>query len=111
MNKQPILLVDDNPDDVELTVKSLRAARLANPIEIARDGAAALDYLFGEGEFRERVTVVQPAVVFLDLDLPKVPGLQVLRRMREDERTKHVPVVIVTSSTDQERAIRAQNLA
>ena len=110
MSKQPILLVDDNADDVELTVKSLRAAHLANPIEIARDGAAALDYLFGEGAFRERAIAVQPALVLLDLDLPKIPGLRVLERMREDERTKHVPVVIVTSSRDQDNAVRGQSL-
>jgi two-component system, response regulator len=110
MSKQPILLVDDNADDVDLTVRSLRAAHLANPIEIVRDGAEALDYLFGEGVFRERAVAVQPALVLLDLNLPKVPGLKVLERMREDERTKHVPVVIVTVSQDQDDAVRGQSL-
>ena len=110
MSKQPILLVDDNADDVDLTVRSLRAAHLANPIEIARDGAEALDYLFGEGVFRERAVAVPPVLVLLDLNLPKVPGLKVLERMREDERTKHVPVVIVTISQDQGDAVRGQSL-
>jgi len=97
-----ILLVEDDPDDELLTVRGLRESRIANEVVVARDGVEALDYLFGTGAHAGRDTRHQPAVVLLDLKLPRIDGLEVLRRVREDPRTKFVPVVILTSS-DEER--------
>src|SRR5882724_8138754 len=94
MTGKLILLVEDNPDDELLTMRALRKANLANRIEVARDGAEALDFLFGRG-FGEL-----PALILLDLKLPKISGLQVLERIRADERTRRLPVVILTSSTE-----------
>ena len=100
--KPIILLVEDNPDHELLAMRALSRNGIANDIIIARDGAEALDYLFGTGAHEGRDTDIQPQVVLLDLKLPKVDGLEVLRQMRDDERTKLVPVVILTSS-DEER--------
>ncbi len=98
MRKKYILLVEDNPDDEALTLRALRKDRIFNEIAVAHDGAEALDYLFGsEHEMR-----VLPELILLDLKLPKVDGLEVLRRIRSDERTKLLPVVVLTSS-DEER--------
>jgi two-component system response regulator len=99
-----ILLVEDNPDDEELTLRALGRSRIANHIEVARDGAQALDYLFSTGGYAERGGEL-PALVLLDLKLPKVDGLEVLRRMRENELTRRVPVVVLTSSKQQEDII------
>ncbi len=96
-----ILLVEDNPDDVELTLRALKQYNIRNEIAVVRDGAEALDYLFTTGAYADRDTSVMPAVVILDLKLPKVDGLEVLQRMRGDERTKLVPVVILTSSKEE----------
>ncbi len=96
-----ILLVEDNPDDVELTLRALKHHNIKNEIIVVRDGAEALDYLFASGAYAERSTCPMPAVVILDLKLPKVDGLEVLQRMRADERTKLVPVVILTSSKEE----------
>lgn len=101
MNSRIILLVEDNPDDVELTLRALRANQIMNEVVVARDGVQALDYLFGEGEYADRDLEVMPQVTLLDLKLPKIDGLEVLRRLREDERTRHLPVVILTSSKEQ----------
>jgi CheY-like chemotaxis protein len=104
MSSKIILLVEDNPDDEMLTLRALKASNIVNEVVVARDGAEALDYLFGTGAYASRDTSVMPQVILLDLKLPKVDGLEVLRRLRADERTKLLPVVVLTSS-DEERDI------
>ena len=110
MKQQVILLVEDNKDDVELTVMAFDHARITNPVVIARDGVEALDYLFGTGSHAGRDTREQPVVVLLDLKLPRLGGLEVLERVRQDERTKYIPVVILTTSTEQDDIIKAGDL-
>ena len=105
-----ILLVEDNADDEELTLRALRQAKIANDIVIARDGRQALDYLFAEGGEAGRDRSRMPAVVLLDLKLPKISGLEVLQRMRADERTKLVPVVVLTSSSEEKDMVRSYTL-
>ena len=95
-----ILLVDDNPDDVDLTLRALRKNQIANEVIVARDGVEALEYLFGTGRYAGRDVRQQPAVTLLDLKLPKIDGLEVLKRIRADERTKLLPVVILTTSRE-----------
>jgi two-component system response regulator len=95
-----ILLVEDNQADVELTLRALRKANLANPIHVVADGAAALDYLFGTGQDEGRSKPHHPRVVILDLKLPKVSGLEVLRRIKADSATKTIPVVVLSSSRE-----------
>jgi two-component system, response regulator len=97
-----ILLVEDNPDDELLTLRALKKNNVFNKVVVARDGAEALDYLFGEGAYAGRDTSDVPQLVLLDLKLPKVDGLEVLRRLRADERTRLLPVVILTSSREQQ---------
>jgi CheY-like chemotaxis protein len=104
MNGKIILLVEDNPDDEALTLRALKSSNIANEVVVTRDGVEALDYLFGTGAYADRDTRVMPQVVLLDLKLPKMNGLDVLRRLRDDERTKPLPVVVLTSS-DEERDI------
>lgn len=101
MNERPILLVEDNRDDVELTTLALAEAKITNPVVIAVNGVEAIDYLFGTGAYAGRDTSEQPVVVLLDIKLPLLNGIDVLRRMRDDERTKRTPVVMLTSSTEQ----------
>jgi two-component system response regulator len=101
MNNRSILLVEDNRDDVELTVMALTEAKITNPVVVARNGVEALDYLFGTGTHAGRDPTDQPVVVLLDIKLPLLNGLDVLKRMREDERTRRTPVVMLTSSTEQ----------
>ncbi len=103
--KRTILLVEDNPDDVELTLRALKQYHVQNEIAVVRDGAEALDYLFATGAYADRDKVALPAVVLLDLKLPKIDGLEVLQRIRADERTKLVPVVILTSSKEEQDII------
>jgi len=96
-----ILIVEDNPLDLEMTLRGLRKANLANRIEVARDGAEALDFLFCEGAYAHRRIEDAPRLVLLDLKLPKVDGLEVLARLKADERTRAIPVVMLTSSQEQ----------
>ena len=102
MRDKTILLVEDNPDDELLTLRALKKNNVFNKVVVARDGAEALDYLFGEGAYEGRDVSDIPQVVLLDLKLPKVDGLEVLRRLRADERTRLLPVVILTSSSEQQ---------
>lgn len=95
-----VLLVEDNPQDVELTLRALRKRNFANPIQIAVDGAEALDFLFGRGAFAQRDVAQTPKVVLLDLKLPKLSGLEVLQAIKSDERTRAIPVVVLTSSRE-----------
>jgi CheY-like chemotaxis protein len=93
-----ILLVEDEPNDIELTQRAFKRARIANPVHVVHDGLTALDFLFAKGAYAERQDKPMPGVILLDLKLPKLDGLEVLRRIRQDERTKNIPVVILTSS-------------
>jgi CheY-like chemotaxis protein len=97
-----ILLVEDNRDDADLTVRALKRNNILNEVKVVYDGVEALDYLFGTGAYEGRDTTFQPTVILLDLKLPKVDGLEVLRRLRADERTKLLPVVILTSSKEEQ---------
>ncbi|MFM8330434.1 MAG: response regulator [Candidatus Methylumidiphilus sp.] len=107
MDKKTILLVEDNPQDEMLTLRALRKAKLANPVDVARDGQQALDYLFRQGEFAAREGVGLPAVVMLDIGLPRLSSLEVLERLRADARTALLPVVILTSSDDERDRLRS----
>jgi two-component system, response regulator len=100
MAANTILLVEDNASDIDLTRRALAKNCITNPIVIAEDGQQALDYLFGTGAYSERDTGEQPLLTLLDLNLPKVSGLTVLKRMRQDTRTRRLPVVILTSSLE-----------
>lgn len=99
---ETILLVEDNPDDVELTLRAFRKNKIVNDMVVVRDGVEALDYLFGTGDYTDRDTSDIPRVILLDLKLPKLNGLQVLERLRNDERTRFTPVVILTSSKEEQ---------
>ena len=105
-----ILLVEDNARDEALTLRALKKNKIANEVVVARDGVEALDYLFGTGKYVGRDLNVMPQVILLDLKLPKVDGLQVLERIRADERTRRLPVVVFTSSSEQEDMIKSYNL-
>ena len=105
-----ILLVEDNPNDAELTLRALKKTRVANEIHVVRDGAEALEFLFGEGAYALRAGSALPRVVLLDLKLPKVDGLEVLRRVKADERTKIIPVVVLTSSREESDLVASYHL-
>jgi len=107
---RPILLVEDNPDDEALTLRAFSKNRIANQVIVARDGVEALDYLFGSGSHAGRDLSTVPAVVLLDLKLPRIDGLEVLRRIRADERTRLLPVVILTTSKEQQDIFEAYSL-
>jgi two-component system response regulator len=107
MSEKMILLVEDNPDDEELTTRALRHAKVANDLVVARDGAEALEYVFGTGAHAGRDLSRMPALILLDLKLPKLSGLDVLQRLRADERTKLIPVVILTSSSEDEDMVKS----
>jgi two-component system, response regulator len=110
LRKAEVLLVDDSPADVELTIHALRRHKLANHIHIAEDGEEALEFIFCRGAHATRSFSAPPAVVLLDLKLPKIDGLGVLRAIRSDERTKAIPVVILTSSKEQRDLIEGYEL-
>ena len=105
-----LLLVEDNPQDLELALRSLRKVNLANHIEVARDGAEALDIIFCEGPHAGRKISDGPRVILLDLKLPKVDGLEVLKRVKGDPRTRTIPVVVLTSSKEQRDIVESYNL-
>jgi CheY-like chemotaxis protein len=104
-----ILIVEDDPNDVELTLTALTDYKLANEVVIARDGQQALDYLYCQGEFSTRSTD-NPAVMLLDLELPKIDGLEVLQQIKSDERLKMMPVVVLTSSNEEKDIVRGYSL-
>jgi CheY-like chemotaxis protein len=106
LNKM-IMLVEDNPDDEALTLRALRKNNIQNTVVVARDGVEALDYLFGTGIHAARDMRLKPVVVLLDLKLPKIDGVEVLRRLRTDERTKLIPVVVLTSSKEEQDLINS----
>lgn len=107
MTNKLVLLVEDNPDDEALTIRSLRKVNVANEIEVVRDGREAIDFLFCEGLHADRDQSNMPGLVLLDLKLPKQNGIEVLQRMRADPRTKLIPVVILTSSSEDEDIVRS----
>lgn len=106
-HQQIILLVEDNDDDAELTMRAFRQAKVANPVVRVADGIEALDYLLGRAKYAGRDTADMPAVVLLDLNLPRLSGLEVLATLRSDERTKRQPVVVLTSSADEKDRLTA----
>ncbi len=110
MNDKTILLVEDNPDDEALTLRALKKNNFLNPVAVARDGAEALDYLFCTGAYAGRDASQKPALILLDLKLPKIDGLEVLKRLRADERTLLLPVVILTSSNEEQDIISGSRL-
>jgi len=110
MSEKVILLVEDNPDDADLTLRALKKNNIMNEVVVARDGVEALDYLFGTGTYEGRDLNAMPQVILLDLKLPKVDGLEVLRRVRDDERTRYLPVVILTSSREERDLVEGYKL-
>ncbi len=110
MADRTILLVEDNPDDVELTLRALKQNNISNEMKVVGDGAEALDYLFASGQYADRDVSDLPAVVLLDLKLPKVDGMEVLRRIRANDPTKLLPVVILTSSKEEQDMINSYKL-
>ena len=110
MAQKIILLVEDNPDDEALTLRALKKNNILNEVIVARDGVEALDYLFGTGKYAGRDLSNMPQVILLDLKLPKIDGMEVLRRIRADERTKLLPVVILTSSKEERDLINGYKL-
>lgn len=105
-----ILLVEDNPDDEALTLRAMHKNRLTNPVVVAHDGVEALDYLFATGEYANRDATDLPAVILLDLKLPKLDGLEVLRRLRANERTRLIPVVVLTTSNEEKDIVNSYSL-
>lgn len=110
MDNNAILLVEDNPDDEQLALRALRRNNISNEIVVARNGVEALDYMFGTGDHAGRNPDLLPQVILLDLKLPKIDGLEVLRRIRANQRTKLAPVVILTSSNEEEDRFRGYDL-
>jgi two-component system, response regulator len=110
MNEKIILLVEDNPDDVTLTLRALKKNNILNEVVVAKDGVEALDYLFGAGIYAGRDTSVMPVVTLLDLKLPKMDGLEVLKRVRANDKTKLIPIVILTSSKEENDLINGYSL-
>ncbi len=109
-NEIEILLVEDNPNDAELTLRALKKRNLANKVHVVTDGAEALDYIFATGSYESRDLSNQPKLILLDLKLPKVDGLEVLRRIKSVERTKTIPVVVLTSSREEQDMVESYKL-
>ena len=110
MSQPIILLVEDNPDDELLTVRAFKKSNIANEVVVVRDGVEALDWLFGTGDHADRDTSIVPQLILLDLKLPRLDGLEVLRRIRGDARTALLPVVVMTSSQQEEDVIRSYEM-
>jgi two-component system response regulator len=110
MTDKIILLAEDNPDDVELTIRAFRKNNIGNKVVVAKDGVEVLDYLFGTGVYAGHDVKELPVIILLDLKLPKIDGLEVLKRIRQDDRTKLLPVVILTSSAEQKDIIDGYSL-
>jgi two-component system, response regulator len=110
MKDKIILLVEDNPDDEELTLVGLKKSGVLNKVQVVRDGEEALDYIFAEGNYKDRDPAVMPAVILLDLKLPKLSGFEVLKRLRANPKTSCIPVVILTSSSEEEDVIASYKL-
>lgn len=110
MASNPILLIEDNPDDEALTLRAFRKNNVTNEVVVARDGVEALDYLFGTGAYAQRDVTLLPQVVILDLKLPKIDGLEVLRRLRAAPQTRLLPVVILTSSNEERDLLQGYGL-
>ncbi|PKP30195.1 MAG: two-component system response regulator [Bacteroidetes bacterium HGW-Bacteroidetes-16] len=110
MGSKTILLVEDNPDDVDLTLRALKKNNIKNEIVVASDGVEALDYLFGTGKYSGRDLMMMPTIILLDLKLPKIDGLEVLRRLRANKLTKFLPVVILTSSREEQDIINSYSV-
>jgi len=110
MKDKIILLIEDNPDDEALTLRALEKNNIKNEVVVARDGAEALDYLFGTGSYAGRDLTVMPQVTLLDLKLPKIDGLEVLRQLRANELTRLLPVVILTSSNEEQDRVNGYGL-
>ena len=110
ISDKQILLVEDNPDDEFLTIDALRQNNITNPVDVVRDGAEALDYLFGEGKYAQRDIRRMPVLTLLDLNLPKIDGVEVLRRIRADRRTKHLIVVVLTTSSEQVDLLKSYSI-
>lgn len=108
--KNVLLLVEDNPDDEELTLLAFEQSAIANEVVVAHDGVEALDYLFSTGMYADRNPSLMPALILLDLQLPRINGLEVLQRLRADNRTKLIPVVILTTSNEQQDLINSYSL-
>ena len=105
-----ILLVEDNPNDVELTLRALKKRNLANRVHVVKDGSEALEFIFATGAYAERSIKNKPKVILLDLKLPKVSGIEVLRTIKSDDRTKDIPVVVLTSSEEQKDIVESYQL-
>ncbi len=105
-----ILLVEDNPFDAELTLRALKEIKILNHIQVLTDGEEAINYIFGLGEYEGRDLNLSPKVIFLDLKLPKIDGLEVLKKVKSDERTKSIPIVIVTSSQEEKDVVKSYKL-
>src|SRR5512135_3233149 len=110
MKNKVILLVEDNPDDIKLTLRALKKSNILNEVVVANDGVKALDYLFGSGEYAGRDTSKTPQVILLDLNMPRVGSIEVLQRMRADERTKLLPVVDLTTSNEDADRVESYRL-
>jgi hypothetical protein len=110
LNAIELLLVEDNPQDLELALRALKKANFVNQIQVARDGAEALDYIFCEGEHAGRQIADVPKVILLDLKLPRIDGLEVLQRLKADARTRSIPVVVLTSSKEQRDVVESYHL-
>lgn len=110
MNEKVILLVDDNPDDVTLTLRALKKSNILNEVVVVNDGVEALDYLFAKGRYAGKYPDIMPSVILLDLKMPRMGGLEVLQSLRADERTKLLPVVILTSSKEEQDLIAGYKL-
>jgi two-component system response regulator len=110
MNTKVILLAEDNPDDVQLTLRALKKSKIVNEVIVLRDGVETLDYLFGTGNYAGRDTKILPQVLLLDLKMPRMDGLEVLKRIRNDERTKVLPVVVLTTSSEDKDRVESYKL-